>query len=159
SSTDYTGLGRADSLALDPHKWLGVPVDCGCALLRDPDAARDTFSVVPAYLRDPGADDGLGWFAEYGPEQTRPFRALRAWATLSHLGRDGVVELVEHPTGLARSLAAMIEATTDFELLAPVVTSIVAFRYRPDTALPDDRLDRLNRDIPPTVQRRGRAFL
>jgi glutamate/tyrosine decarboxylase-like PLP-dependent enzyme len=151
---DYAGLHRADSLALDPHKWLGVPVDCGCALVADPALLRDTFSLVPAYLRDDATDE-LGWFAEYGPEQTRPFRALRAWATMAHLGRDGIVHLVNHTAGLARTLAAMIENAADFELLAPVVMATAAFRYRPAGA----DLDELNRCLPAAVQRRGRAFL
>lgn len=150
----YAGLERADSLALDPHKWLGVPVGCGCALLRDPGAARAAFSLVPSYLIDDNADD-LGWFAEYGPEQTRPFRALKTWATLSHLGRSGVERLVNHTTGLARTLAAMVEEAGDFELLAPVTTSITAFRYRPRP----DGLDALNRAIPGAVQARGNAFI
>src|SRR5271170_3155168 len=66
----YAGLARADSLALDPHKWLGVPVDCGCLLVREPPALRQAFSLVPPYLHDDQAD-GPGWFSEYGPEQTR----------------------------------------------------------------------------------------
>lgn len=154
----FAGWERADSVVLDPHKWLGVPVDCGCVLLRDPTLARDAFSLVPAYLRDERAGD-LGWFAEYGPEQTRPFRALRAWATMAHLGREGIVRLVDHTVGLAHRLAALIEASDDFELLTPVTTSITAFRYRPRPELAPDPLDALNRAIPSAVQRRGRAFL
>jgi len=156
SAARYAGLARADSVALDPHKWLGVPVDCGCVLLRDPAVARDAFSLVPAYLRDEGAGD-LGWFSEYGPEQTRPFRALRAWATMAHLGRAGIVALVERTVALAHELAELIERSGDFALLAPVTTSIVAFRHCPPGA--GDRLDELNRAIPAAVQRRGRAFL
>ncbi|MET8992707.1 pyridoxal-dependent decarboxylase, partial [Nonomuraea wenchangensis] len=151
----YAGLDRADSLALDPHKWLGVPVGCGCALLRDPGAARAAFSLVPSYLVDDNAGD-LGWLAEYGPEQTRPFRALKTWATLSSLGRSGVVRLVEHTTGLARTLAAMVERAPDFEPLAPVVTSITAFRHTPSWS---GDLDALNRAIPFAVQARGNTFL
>lgn len=154
AAAEYEGLARADSLALDPHKWLGVPVDCGCALFADPAHARDAFSLVPAYLRDDDAGE-LGWFAEYGPEQTRPFRALRAWATLSHIGRAGVVDLVARTTALARTLAAMVEQAPDFELLAPVVTSVVAFRYLGA----DGDLEAVNRAIPAAVQRRGRVFL
>ncbi|WP_460491916.1 pyridoxal phosphate-dependent decarboxylase family protein [Dactylosporangium cerinum] len=152
----YLGMARADSLVLDPHKWLGVPVDCGCVLWRDPALTRSTFSLVPAYLRD-DHDGGIGWFSEYGPEQTRPFRALRTWATMSHLGRDGIIRLVDTTVRLAQRLAAMIDAAPDFELLAPVGTSIVAFRYRPVDR--DDKLDELNRRIPAAVQHRGSAFL
>jgi glutamate/tyrosine decarboxylase-like PLP-dependent enzyme len=150
----YAGLDRADSLAMDPHKWLGVPVGCGCALLRDPAVARAAFSLVPSYLIDDAAGD-LGWFAEYGPEQTRPFRALKTWATLSHLGRSGVTRLVNHTAGLARTLAAMVGEAADFELLAPVTTSITAFRHTPRSG----DLDALNRAIPGAVQARGNAFL
>ncbi|MEV4068428.1 pyridoxal phosphate-dependent decarboxylase family protein [Nonomuraea fuscirosea] len=150
----YAGMERADSLALDPHKWLGVPVGCGCALLRDPGAAQAAFSLVPSYLVDENAGE-LGWFAEYGPEQTRPFRALKTWATLSHLGRAGVKELVEHTAALARELGAMVERAPDFELLAPVTTSITAFRHVPRAG----GLDALNRAIPGAVQARGNAFL
>ncbi|WP_406291639.1 pyridoxal phosphate-dependent decarboxylase family protein [Embleya sp. NBC_00896] len=155
----YAGLGLADSLVLDPHKWLGVPVDCGCVLFRDPAGARDTFSLVPPYLRDDGSDE-LGWFAEYGPEQTRPFRALRVWATIAHLGHEGVGRLVRRGTELARTLAAMVDAADDFELLAPAVTSVVAFRFRGRSAAPDpSRAEALNERIPAAVQHRGRAFL
>jgi aromatic-L-amino-acid/L-tryptophan decarboxylase len=155
---DYQGLDRADSVVLDPHKWLGVPVDCGCALVRDPTLLRDTFSLVPPYLRDEGTDE-LGWFSEYGIEQTRPFRALRAWATMSHLGRDGITQLVNRTTGLAHTLAAMIEEAADFELLTPVTTSITAFAYRPRADQAAERSDELNRQIPTAVQRRGQVFL
>lgn len=150
SAPHYSGMDRADSLALDPHKWLGVPVGCGCALFRDPAAPRAAFSLVPSYLRDDNVDE-IGWFAEYGPEQIRPFRALRTWGTLSALGRTGVVDVVAQTTWLARTLAGLISAAPDFELVAPVTTSIVAFRYRAS--------DDVNGAISLAVQRRGLVFL
>lgn len=153
----YTGLERADSLALDPHKWLGVPVDAGCVLFRDPAGPRDAFSLIPPYLRDDDAGE-LGWFSEYGPEQTRPFRALRVWATIAHLGRDGIVRLIRRTIQLARMLAALVESSDDFDLLAPAVTSVTAFRYRPP-ALDADQTETLNQAIPAALQRRGRVFL
>jgi glutamate/tyrosine decarboxylase-like PLP-dependent enzyme len=153
----YAGLERADALVLDPHKWLGVPVDCGCLLVREPAGLREAFSLVPPYLRDDDAG-GPGWFSEYGPEQTRPFRALRTWATMAHLGRSGITALVLRAAALARTLAGMVDRADDLERLAPAVTSIVAFRYR-GAGRDDARLDAINRAIPPAVQRRGRAFL
>jgi aromatic-L-amino-acid/L-tryptophan decarboxylase len=142
---------------LDPHKWLGVPVDAGCALVRRADDLRDAFSVVPPYLRqDAGAE--LGTFAEYGIEQTRPFRALKTWATIAARGRDGIVDQVVRANALARELAALVEREPSLELAATPETSIVAFRARPPGCAPD-RIEALNRALPEAVQARGRAFV
>ncbi|GAA2151981.1 aspartate aminotransferase family protein [Kitasatospora kazusensis] len=153
----YAGMDRADSLALDPHKWLGVPVDCGCALVRDTDELRGTFSLVPSYLRDEAAG-ALGWFSEYGMEQTRPFRSLKVWATIAHRGRDGLAADVARCTALARRLGELIDAAPDLELLAPVQTSIVAFRHRPAGA-DEDTVNALNRQLPVRVQLQGKVFV
>jgi aromatic-L-amino-acid/L-tryptophan decarboxylase len=134
-----------------------VPVDCGCLLVREPLALRETFSLVPPYLRDDQAE-GPGWFSEYGPEQTRPFRALRAWATMASLGRSGISELVTRAVALARTLAELVGQAADLDLVAPPVTSIVAFRYRPP-GWAESQLDAVNQAIPAALQRRGRAFL
>jgi len=153
----YRGMARADSLTLDPHKWLGVPVDAGCALVRRADDLRDAFSVVPPYLRqDAGAE--VGTFAEYGLEQTRPFRALKTWATIAARGRDGIVDQVMRANALARELAALVEREPSLELAATPETSIVAFRARPSGCTPD-RIEAVNRALPEAVQARGRAFL
>jgi glutamate/tyrosine decarboxylase-like PLP-dependent enzyme len=153
----YRGMERADSLVLDPHKWLGVPVDAGCALVRRADDLRAAFSVIPPYLRqDAGAE--VGTFAEYGPEQTRPFRALKTWATIAARGREGIVKQVVRANGLARELAAMIDAEPSLELAAVPQTSIVAFRARPAGCSPD-RLEAVNRALPEAVQARGRVFV
>jgi aromatic-L-amino-acid decarboxylase len=153
----YRGMERADSLTLDPHKWLGVPVDAGCALVRRPDELREAFSVVPPYLRqDTGAE--VGTFAEYGLEQTRPFRALKTWATIAARGRDGIVDQVVRANALARELAALVEREPSLELAAAPETSIVAFRARPP-GCPPDRLEALNRALPEAVQARSRAFV
>jgi aromatic-L-amino-acid decarboxylase len=153
----YRGMDLADSLTLDPHKWLGVPVDAGCALVRRADDLREAFSTVPPYLRqDAGAE--VGTFAEYGLEQTRPFRALKTWATIAARGRDGIAGQVVRANALARALAALIEREPSLELAAAPETSIVAFRARPPGCAPD-RLDAVNRGLPETVQARGRAFV
>jgi aromatic-L-amino-acid/L-tryptophan decarboxylase len=153
----YSGMERADSLTLDPHKWLGVPVDAGCALVRRPEELRDVFSTVPPYLRqDAGAE--VGTFAEYGFEQTRPFRALKTWATIAALGRDGIAEQVSRANALARDLAARVEREPSLELAATPETSIVAFRARPTGCAPE-RVEEVNRALPEAVQARGRAFV
>jgi glutamate/tyrosine decarboxylase-like PLP-dependent enzyme len=153
----YRGMERADSLTLDPHKWLGVPVDSGCALVRSADDLREAFSTVPPYLRqDTGAE--VGTFAEHGPEQTRPFRALKTWATIAARGRDGIADQVVRANALARELAALVEKEPSLELAAAPETSIVAFRARPPGCAPD-RLEAVNRALPEAVQARGRAFV
>jgi aromatic-L-amino-acid decarboxylase len=153
----YRGMERADSLTLDPHKWLGVPVDAGCALVQRPDDLRDAFSLIPPYLRQ-GAGADIGTFAEYGLEQTRPFRALKTWATIASRGRAGIAAQVARANELARELANMVENEPELELAAAPQTSIVAFRALPK-ACPPDRLDELNRALPQAVQARGRAFV
>jgi aromatic-L-amino-acid decarboxylase len=153
----YRGMERADSLALDPHKWLGVPIDSGCALVRQGDDLRNAFSLIPPYLRQ-DAGTAVGSFAEYGPEQTRPFRALKTWATIAALGRAGIAAQVTRANVLARELALLIEGEPELELAARPETSIVAFRARPAGCRPE-RLEDINRALPEAVQARGRTFV
>ena len=158
----YAGLARADSVALDPHKWLSVPVECGAVLVRDGRLLREAFSLVPDYLRTE-ADRGFGglpWYSEYGIQQTRGFRALKLWMTLQHLGRDGVRDLVARHLSLAQRLAGLVDAAPDLERLAEVELSIVCFRYAPAGLRGNDRaLDALNKRVMEEVQASGAAFL
>jgi glutamate/tyrosine decarboxylase-like PLP-dependent enzyme len=153
----YRGMERADSLVLDPHKWLGVPVDAGCALVRRGEDLRVAFSLIPPYLRHHAAEP-VGTFAEYGPEQTRPFRALKTWATIAARGRAGIAAQVARANALARELAALVERDPELELAAAPETSIVAFRARP-AGCAAAGLEELNRALPEAVQARGRAFV
>jgi aromatic-L-amino-acid/L-tryptophan decarboxylase len=153
----FRGMERADSLTLDPHKWLGVPVDSGCALVQRPDDLRDAFSLIPPYLRQ-GAGAEVGTFAEYGLEQTRPFRALKTWATIASRGRARIAAQVARANELARELASLVQGEPELELAAPPQTSIVAFRARPE-GCPAEKLEELNHALPQAVQGRGRAFV
>lgn len=159
------GLGRADSIAVDPHKWLYVPVDAGALLVRDPERLRAAFSLVPAYLavdHDPEGISDAPWLSEYGPEQTRPPRALRVWATLASTGRSGCRRLIDHDLDLAERLAAGVREHPDLELTATGL-SVVCFRYRRGLdADPDagpDASDRLQTEIARRLQRDGESFL
>ena len=147
------GLARADSAALDPHKWMFVPVEAGFVAVRDANAMRSTFSLVPPYIRGAGSPTGvygLPWFSEYGFQQTRGFRALKVWMTLKHAGVDGVRRAVADNVALARYLADCVDRAADFELVATGL-SVVCFRYRGD--------DALNREILERLQLGGDAFL
>lgn len=157
------GLARADSIALDPHKWMYVPVDAGLVLVRDAAAMRDAFSLVPPYLRTDGDRHGVQgpiWFSEYGAEQTRPFRALKVWALLRHFGVDGYRSLIEHDLALAAHLARRIGDSAGWEMWEPRGLSIVCFRAVPDALAtrPDER-DALNRRILTDVQLGGVGFV
>lgn len=149
----YEGIARADSLAVDPHKWLYLPVECGCTLVRDAQAMRDTFSLLPPYLRD---DRALPWFAEFGIQQTRGFKALKLWMTLQQIGLNGYRELISHDIRLAKLLQDKIRARTDFELVTAGPLSVTCFRYTPP-GVPD--ADALNRRLLTVVQNEGKAFL
>jgi glutamate/tyrosine decarboxylase-like PLP-dependent enzyme len=158
----YAGFARADSVALDPHKWLNVPVECGCALVRRGSLLRDTFSLVPPYLRteDGKGFGGLPWFSEYGFQQSRGFRSLKLWMTLRQAGRAGLAAHISRNIALARYLAAVIDAAPDLERLAPVELSIVCFRYvSPDFERDEARLNDLNKRIMGAIQVGGEAFV
>jgi glutamate/tyrosine decarboxylase-like PLP-dependent enzyme len=158
----YAGLERADSVALDPHKWLSVPVECGCALVRDGQTLRETWSLVPPYLRTEEGKGfgGLPWYSEYGFQQTRGFRALKLWMTLQHMGRAGVAALVGRHVSLARRLAAAVDAAPDLERAAPSELSVVCFRYAPPRWVGGTaRLDALNKALVERIQAEGRVFL
>ena len=151
-------MGEADSVAFDFHKWLQVPYDCGCVLVRDEAAHRRAFSARRDYL----AADGLAlaggdpWFCEYGPEMSRGFRALKVWLTVKAYGLDALGEVVARNCRQAQYLAARVTQTPDFELLAPPSLNIVCFRYAP-TGLGDAALDAANEAIVADLQASGIA--
>lgn len=158
----FAGLERADSIGLDPHKWLSVPVECGCILVRDGRLLRSAFSLVPPYLQtDPGKGIGnLPWFSEYGFQQTRGFRALKLWVTLAHAGISGLQQQIARQLALARYLEKCIERAPDFELLSKGKLSIVCFRYVPSELRADEEaLNAINKSIMEQVQAGGVAFL
>ena len=152
------GIERADSLAFDAHKWLHAPYAVGCVLFRDERAHRAAFASAPEYLgrAERGAAAGAPWYADYGLELSREFRALKVWFTLRHYGLDRLGASIARTGDLAAALAARVEAADDLELLAPVRLNVVCFRYRP-LGLDDAALDHLNDAIAVAVQESGDA--
>jgi glutamate/tyrosine decarboxylase-like PLP-dependent enzyme len=149
----YAGIERADSLGMDTHKWMYIPVECGCAIVRDRQAMRDTFSVVPPYLRD---DRSLPWFSEFGPQQTRAFRALKLWLAIKQIGVEGYKALISRDIALAQRLREKIRARKVFELCSDGPLSATCFRYAPSGI---EDLETLNRAVLETVQQRGVVYL
>jgi glutamate/tyrosine decarboxylase-like PLP-dependent enzyme len=171
--TLFRGLDRADSVSLDPHKWLYVPIDSGCLLFRDEARARAAFSFEGAdYIKvhEQNADEAFA-FWNYGPELSRRFRALKIWLTLRYYGVRRIAAAISEDNALAAYLGRQVEAAPDFELLAAPELSICCFRYVPpsmqdkllktegDSATLDAELNQLNTSIMNAVQRGGRAYL
>ncbi len=154
----YGGLERADSLALDPHKWLSVPYECGCALVRNREQLVATFAVPPPdYLRE---TLGEVRFTDYSMQLSRGFHALKLWMALMAAGHAGLVALVSRHNALARRLADLLDGSPDLERMAPVDLSTVCFRAVPPRICGDEAaLDALNKAVMREVQLEGEAFL
>ena len=154
----FAGIERADSVALDPHKWLYLPVGCGCVLYRDPAAARAAFSEDADYTRPIGLEQDEAFaFWDYGPELSRPFRALGLWLLIKHAGADRLAEAIERTIECAKYLERLVAESDDFEMLAPVTLSVFCFRYRPRQFTGD--LDAMNERLMVALQKDGSTYL
>ncbi len=153
----FAGLNLADSLSLDPHKWLYQPLDCGCLLYRDASAARRAFSHTGDYAKSLIDDPVEGFvFFEETMELSRRFRALKLWLSLRYHGLANFREAIRNDLAHAQYLAELIRKEPELELLAPVPLSAVCFRYVPRNG---DDSDALNQNILQRVVRRGKVFL
>ena len=151
----FVGLEQADSISLDPHKWLYQPLDCGCLLYRDPLAARRAFSHTGDYAKALQDDPVEGFaFFEESIELSRRFRALKLWLSLRYHGLASFREAIRNDLAMAQHLASRIGKEPELELMAPVPLSAVCFRYRSDS-----NPDSLNQSLLQLVIRRGRIYL
>ncbi len=151
------GITRADSIALDPHKWLHAPFEVGCVLVRDADAHFRSFTLTPEYLESAPRGIASGaWLHDFGLQTSRGFRALKVWMALKEHGVAKFGRLIEQDLAHARYLAERIEATPDLTLCFPPAINIVCFRYDPG-GLPEATLKRLNTDIMVRMQISGVA--
>jgi aromatic-L-amino-acid decarboxylase len=155
------GLERADSLALDFHKWGQVPYNSGFLLVRDGVLHRNAFSTSAAYLQreNRGMAAGSPWPCDYGPDLSRGFSALKTWFTLKVYGTEALGAVIAQTCDLARYLESRIVDTPELELMAPVELNIVCFRYRgPHRPEPDaGELNRINRNIIIELQEAGKV--
>jgi glutamate/tyrosine decarboxylase-like PLP-dependent enzyme len=169
----FGAMREADSVALDPHKWLYLPVDCGCVLYRDAERARATFAHEAEYTRvlEQQADEAFA-FWDYGPELSRRFRALKVWMMLKGVGLRTLGEMIEKDLACARHFEQLVRASDDFEMLAPVELSIFCFRHVPsklkavladaneaDRSRVEKELDALNERLLVALQQDGSSYL
>jgi aromatic-L-amino-acid decarboxylase len=151
------GCDRADSLVLNPHKWLFVPVDLSVLYTRKPDVLRAAFSVVPDYLRTP-EDAAAPNFMDYGVSLGRRFRALKLWMVMRAFGQEGLAARIREHVRLAQVFRSWAEADPAFEVVAPSPLSVVCFRAR-FPGVPAEDEDRRNQDVMDAVNATGEAYL
>jgi glutamate/tyrosine decarboxylase-like PLP-dependent enzyme len=159
---DLRALNLADSVAVDPHKWLYAPLEAGCALVRDRAALSRAFSYHPAYYH---FDERGTNYVDYGPQNSRGFRALKVWLALKHVGAAGYRRMIADDMALSRAMADAVRRNPDLELVTQAL-SIATFRFVPPDLHPlvgesrvETYLNRLNEAVLDAVQRGGEAFV
>lgn len=159
--TALKGIGEADSVTLDPHKWLFQPYETGCLMVRDPATLESAFRVFPEYLQDTDLGFEHVNFADRGLQLTRSFRALKVWMALQMLGRRAHAEAIGGAIELGDRAEAWVRAHPDFEVLSPASLGIVCFRWNPERCAPRDEpeLEAMNRRIQESVVDDGVAMM
>jgi aromatic-L-amino-acid/L-tryptophan decarboxylase len=160
---DLRGISEADSVAVDPHKWLYTPLEAGCALVRNPEALRDAFSYHPPYYHWASQAEPTIDYHEYGPQNSRGFRALKVWLALCQVGRAGYAEMIADDIQLAQELYRLVDAHPELQAFTQDL-SITTFRYVPlDLTSGSEQieayLNQLNAELLTRLQRSGEAFL
>ena len=157
---EFAGLGKADSIAMDPHKWLYAPLEAGCALVRNREKLRDAFSYHPPYYHF--ETEAINYY-DLGPQNSRGFRALKVWLALQQAGRDGYVQTISEDIRLAGELFRRIAQTPQLEALTQSL-SITTFRFIPSDLERggeenEGYLDQLNNELLTRLQNSGEAYL
>ena len=156
----FKGLAEADSISLDPHKWLYQPLDCGCLLYREVETARKTFNYTGSYAKQLSSDpiEGFAFFEE-SMELSRRFRALKLWLSLRYHGLGAFRAAIQQNLDHARRLVATIQATSGLELVAPVELSAVCFRHLVKADASEELRNRFNLTLLKRIVSRGRVYL
>jgi glutamate/tyrosine decarboxylase-like PLP-dependent enzyme len=142
-----SGIERADSVALDLHKWMHVPFEAGCVLVRQDEAHRRTFTLTPEYLAHETRGLAAGyWFSDYGLQLSRQFRALKVWMSIKEHGLDRFGRMIARNVEQARYFGRLVEKEPLLELMAPIGLDIVCFRFNPGD-LEKEQLNALNKEI------------
>ena len=141
------GIERADSVALDLHKWLHIPFEAGCVIIRSDKDHRSTFSLTPEYLAHESRGLAAGhWFSDYGLQLSRQFRALKVWMSIKEHGLDRFGRRIDRNVEQAHYLGTLIKNEPKLELMAPIGIDIVCFRFNPGN-MTDEALSALNKEI------------
>ena len=153
------GIGLADSVSLDPHKWLYVPFECGSLIARDPRQLLEAFHILPDYLRDLGQTGGEVNFADYGEQLSRYSRALKVWLCVSYYGTETLRGAIEASMARAELAERLIRGARGLEILSPARLGVCCFRAHPGGVDEPAALDVLNQRVLERVNAEGRFFL
>ena len=154
----FAGVAAADSVVMNPHKWLFTPMDCSVLWTAHPDVLRRTFSLTPAYLQTNEQDVALS-YSDYSFQLGRRFRALKLWFVMRAFGVEGLGARVRHHCALATEFASWVAAEPEWEVVAPVPMSVVCFRHRPAGVTDERTLEAHNATILERVNASGEVFL
>jgi aromatic-L-amino-acid decarboxylase len=154
----FAGWENADSIVVNPHKWLFTPIDCSVLYCRRPDVLKQAFSLTPEYLRTAEAAEAKN-LMDYGVSLGRRFRALKLWMIIRAFGSEKIATAIQEHINYARKLEKLIRATPNFELLAPVPFSTLVFRFNPNIQMNEQEINTLNERIMESVNRTGQIFL
>jgi aromatic-L-amino-acid decarboxylase len=151
------GVDRADSIVVNPHKWMFTPFDCSVLYVRDKDILSRAFSLAPEYLRTQ-QDDEVVNYNDYGVQLGRKFRALKLWMIIRAFGVDGIAERIREHCRLATDLARTVAKTPGWQVLAPVDLGLVVFRFQP-ASISDEEGDRVTEEIMHRANATGQLFV
>jgi aromatic-L-amino-acid/L-tryptophan decarboxylase len=157
---NFRGLNNADSISLDPHKWLFQPLDCGCLLYRDPEIARKAFAYTGAYAKQLSSDpiEGFAFFEE-SMELSRRFRALKIWLSLRFHGLQAFRDAVRLNLDQAQRLAGAVKSRAELELVGPVELSAVCFRHLVSNRASEEERNQFNLELLKRIVSRGNVYL
>jgi aromatic-L-amino-acid/L-tryptophan decarboxylase len=154
-----TGLDLADSVTLDPHKWLYQPFECGALLVRQGHLLREAFEIHPSYLQDTASRNGEVNFADHGLQLTRMSRAVKVWMSLQYFGVDAFAEAVDRAMSIARHVEEYVDSSTELELLSPATLGIVCLRRHPPGQDDESELERLNAAVVAALAASGEGLV
>jgi len=154
----FSGMEEADSVVINPHKWLYVPFEAACILVKEPEKLRQTFSSLPDYLKSDRNDDGRTDLMEYQLPLTKSFKSLKVWMTLKAFGAQRLRDTIQKDIGNAKHIARLVSESDDFELMSNGPLSICCFRYHP-AGTDEESVEELNKALIPAIEKDGRIFL
>ena len=154
------GCERADTLIVNPHKWLFTPIDCSVFFTRKPDVVKAAFSLIPEYLRNTESmGDEVPNLMDYGTSLGRRFRSLKLWMIMRYFGQEGLAARIHEHIRLGQLVEQWVNESRDFELMAPAPFSTVCFRAHPHHLDDEAQLETVNERIMNTINASGRFFL